>query len=160
LNRTQTSAIPFRLGFIDCFLMVPAATANRLVHGERGVVGGKAGLTIAAPPESRAAPDRELVDLCGSVTQSIVHHWVSPEIAALASMVRPTRWLVVTGIPISAVHSEMQSAEKEISVGLFCRQAAFCFLQGSRPVANAWAIAKVAGDGHRLGEYCRTLMRV
>jgi hypothetical protein len=53
---------------------------------------------------------------------------VSPEIAALASMVRPTRWLVVTGIPISAVHSEMQSAEKEISLGLFCRQLAFCFL--------------------------------
>ena len=74
LNRTQASAIPFRLGFIDCFLMVPAAAANRLVHGERGVVGGKAGLTVAAPPESRAAPDRELVDLCRSVTQSIVHH--------------------------------------------------------------------------------------
>ena len=63
LNRTQALAIPFRLGFIDGFLMVPAAAADRLVHGEREMIGGKAGLTVAAPPESRAAPDRELVDL-------------------------------------------------------------------------------------------------
>jgi hypothetical protein len=41
----------------------------------------------------------------------------------------------------------MQSAEKEISVGLFCRQSAFCSLQGSPRVTNAWAIAKVASDG-------------
>jgi hypothetical protein len=40
----------------------------------------------------------------------------------------------------------MQSAEKEISTGLFRRQLLFCFLQGSGPVTNAWAIAKVASD--------------
>ena len=62
-------------------------------------------------------------------------------------MVRPTRWLVVTGVPISASHSQMQSAEKEISAGLFCRQPPFCFLQGTSRVTNAWAIAKVASDG-------------
>jgi hypothetical protein len=61
-------------------------------------------------------------------------------------MVRPTRSLVVTGISISAVHHEMQSAEKQISFGLFCRQSLFCILKGSGRVSNAWAIAKVASD--------------
>jgi hypothetical protein len=47
---------------------------------------------------------------------------VSPDAEALTSMVRPTRFLVVTGLSISAVHLEMQSAEKEIIVGLICGQ--------------------------------------
>src|SRR3954468_10380958 len=75
-------------------------------------------------------------------------------------MVRPTRSLVVTGVPISAPHSEMQSAEKEISFSSFCRQRAVCILQGTTSMTNAWAIAKVAGGGCRLCENCRTLMRV
>jgi hypothetical protein len=41
-------------------------------------------------------------------------------------MVRPTRSDVVTEIPISASHSEMQSAEKEISFRLFLEQTGVC----------------------------------
>jgi hypothetical protein len=41
-------------------------------------------------------------------------------------MVRPTRSDVVTGIPISASHSEMQSAEKEISFRPILEQTAVC----------------------------------
>jgi hypothetical protein len=62
-------------------------------------------------------------------------------------MVRPTRSIVVTGIPILAVRPETQSAENKISLGLFSRQSTFCFVQGTEVVANAWAIAKVASDG-------------
>jgi hypothetical protein len=98
-----------------------------------------------------------LVDLCRSVTQSIVHHCNSPEIEALASMVRPTRSLVVTGICILAPQSEMQSAEKEISFGLFCGQSSFCILQGRGRLTNPWPIAKVAGDW---AETCRMLLDV
>ncbi len=60
-------------------------------------------------------------------------------------MVRPTRSLVVTGLPISAARSGMKSAEKEIIIGLICRQKGLCTRQGSGRVINAWAIAKVAG---------------
>ncbi|MBH5396734.1 hypothetical protein HZZ13_02855 [Bradyrhizobium sp. CNPSo 4010] len=67
--------------------------------------------------------------------------------SALASMVRPTRSIVVTGIPISAAHSGLESAEKEISFRPICRQAAFCILQGTLLLTNAWAIPKVAGEG-------------
>jgi hypothetical protein len=59
-------------------------------------------------------------------------------------MVRPTRSLVVTGIPISAAPPEIQSAEKEITAGLFFEQREFCTLQGSPSLTNAWAIPKVA----------------
>jgi hypothetical protein len=75
-------------------------------------------------------------------------------------MVRPTRSIVVTGIPISAAHAQLQSAEKEISFSSFCGQRAVCILHGTTSMANAWAIAKVAGGGRRLCENCRTLMRV
>ncbi|MBW7968323.1 hypothetical protein [Bradyrhizobium sp. BR 10289] len=78
----------------------------------------------------------------------------------MTSMVRPTRSIVVTGIPISAARPEMQSAEKEISFSPFCGQFAVCILQGTVSVTNAWAIAKVAGGGRRLYENCRPLMRV
>ncbi|MDF0520352.1 hypothetical protein P0R31_24215 [Bradyrhizobium yuanmingense] len=67
--------------------------------------------------------------------------------SALASMVRPTRSIVVTGIPISAAHPRLGSAEKEISFRLIYRQAAFCILQGTLPLTNVWAIPKVAGKG-------------
>ncbi|WP_431202911.1 hypothetical protein ACQ86E_29135 [Bradyrhizobium betae] len=77
----------------------------------------------------------------------------------MASMVRPTRSIVVTGIPISAAHPGLESAEKEISFSLFRRQFAFCIRQGSRSVTNAWAIPKVAEHGPRLRENCWTLMR-
>lgn len=44
----------------------------------------------------------------------------------MASMVRPTRSIVVTGIPISASRSELESAEKEISVRSICRHSTVC----------------------------------
>ncbi|WP_158237607.1 hypothetical protein [Bradyrhizobium forestalis] len=67
--------------------------------------------------------------------------------SALASMVRPTRSIVVTGISISAAHPGLESAEKEISFRPICRQVAFCILQGTLPLTNAWDIPKVAGEG-------------
>jgi hypothetical protein len=79
-----------------------------------------------------------------SVRYSSLRYLLRPK--RLTSMVRPTRSLVVTGISISAVHHEMQSAEKQISFGLFCGQSLFCTLQGSGRVSNAWTIAKVASD--------------
>ena len=66
---------------------------------------------------------------------------------ALASMVRPTRSDVVTGVHISAAHPGLESAEKEISCRLICRQAAVCIPQGTVFVTNAGAIPKVAGQG-------------
>jgi hypothetical protein len=62
-------------------------------------------------------------------------------------MLRPTLSIVVTGISILAEHLEMQSAQNEIIVCLFIGLPGFCFLQGTRQVTNAWAIAKVAGGG-------------
>jgi hypothetical protein len=41
-------------------------------------------------------------------------------------MVRPTRSIVVTGIPISASLSGMQSAEKEISFRTIIEQSTVC----------------------------------
>ncbi|WBL82042.1 hypothetical protein I3J27_17040 [Bradyrhizobium xenonodulans] len=64
----------------------------------------------------------------------------------MASMVRPTRSIVVTGIPISAAHPGLESAEKEISCRPICRQVTVCIPQGSGSVTNAWAIPKVAGQ--------------
>ncbi|MGY4375638.1 hypothetical protein ACVWZ3_003277 [Bradyrhizobium sp. i1.3.6] len=46
--------------------------------------------------------------------------------SALASMVRPTRSIVVTGFSISAAHPELESAEKEISCCLICRHVTLC----------------------------------
>jgi hypothetical protein len=75
-------------------------------------------------------------------------------------MVRPTRSIVVTGIPISAAHPGLESAEKEISSRLFCGQSTVCILQGTVLVTNTWAIPKVARQGQVFCESCRTLMRV
>ncbi|MCK1385182.1 hypothetical protein [Bradyrhizobium sp. 21] len=85
---------------------------------------------------------------------------ISPPAQALTSMVRPTRSIVVTGIPISAAHHQMQSAEKEISCSPFSRQKAFCITQGTVAVTNVWAIPKVAGPDGQLCENCWALMRV
>jgi hypothetical protein len=62
-------------------------------------------------------------------------------------MVRSTRSDVVTGIPISASHSQKQSAEKEISFRPILEQKTVCILQGRALVTNAWAIPKVARQG-------------
>ncbi|WP_164935069.1 hypothetical protein [Bradyrhizobium zhanjiangense] len=64
----------------------------------------------------------------------------------MASMLRPTRSIVVTEIPISAARPELESAEKEISCRPIYRQVACCISQGSVSVINAWAIPKVAGQ--------------
>src|SRR6266702_1250848 len=70
----SASAFPRRLGFVDRFLMIPAAAADGLVHRYRHVVVGGLGFAVAAAAESRAAPGRELIDLRGPVIQTCVHH--------------------------------------------------------------------------------------
>jgi hypothetical protein len=62
-------------------------------------------------------------------------------------MVRPTRSIVVTGIPILAAHPRLESAEKEISFRPICGHVAFCILQGTLLLTNAWSVPKVAGEG-------------
>jgi hypothetical protein len=59
-------------------------------------------------------------------------------------MVRPTRSIVVTGIPISAAPVELKSAQEEISCRLIYEQATLCIPQGTVGMTNACAIPKVA----------------
>src|SRR6202022_1959960 len=68
------SALPLRLGFLDGFLVIPAAAAGGLVEAFREAIGGVGlGLLIATSAESRTAPGRELVDLRGPVIQTRIH---------------------------------------------------------------------------------------
>ena len=71
--RASASALPRRLGFVDRFLMIPAATADGLVHRHRRLVAGGVCFAVTATAESRAAPGRKLIDLCGPVIQTGVH---------------------------------------------------------------------------------------
>jgi hypothetical protein len=93
------SALPRRLGFVDRFLMIPAATADGLIHRQRAVVSGF-GLGVAAAAESRATPGRELIDLGRSVIQTCVHTTLH-ESNRFSSMVRSTRSRVVTELDIA-----------------------------------------------------------
>jgi len=75
-------------------------------------------------------------------------------------MVRSTRSIVVTGIPISAEHPGLESAEKEISCRPIYRQLVHCISEGSMSMINTWAIAKVAGTDAKLCESCGLVMRL
>jgi hypothetical protein len=67
------SALPRRLGFVDRFLMIPAATADGLIHRHRPVVASGMDFAVATAAESRAAPGRELIDRGRPLIQACVH---------------------------------------------------------------------------------------
>jgi len=67
------SALPRRLGFIDSFLMIPAAAADGLIDRQRSLLSGGFGFAVVTAAESRAAPGRELIDLGGPVIEACVH---------------------------------------------------------------------------------------
>src|SRR5438552_2439660 len=71
--RAVASALPRRLGFVDRFLMIPAAAADGLIDRQRPLLIGGFGFAVTSAAERRAAPGRELVDLGGSVIQACVH---------------------------------------------------------------------------------------
>src|ERR1700688_4818585 len=73
----SASTLPYRLGFLDCRFVIPAAAAGNLARARRGLVGCQFGLVVATPAESRAAPGRELVDLGGPVIQTRIHSRLS-----------------------------------------------------------------------------------
>src|ERR1700689_5502144 len=70
-DRWPASALPFRFGFLDRRLVVPAAAAIGLA--DLRAIGAGLGLFVAPPAESRPAPGRELVNLGGPVIQTRIH---------------------------------------------------------------------------------------
>ena len=96
----MASALPHRLGFLNCRLVIPGVTACHFAHARRSKIAGAPGLLVAASVGGRAAPGRELVDLCRSVIQTRIHYRLSlcrdPLVAALGLMLRPTRSRPVT----------------------------------------------------------------
>jgi hypothetical protein len=93
-------ALPHRLGFLDCRLVIPGVTACNFAHPRRNMIGGAPGLFVAASVSGRAASGWELVDLCRPVIQTRIHYRLSscrdPLVAALGLMLRPTRSRPVT----------------------------------------------------------------
>src|SRR4030095_5253663 len=94
----MASALTHRLGFLDCRLVIPGVTACNFADARRSKIGGAPGLLVAASVSGRAAPDRELVDLCGPAIQTRIHYRLSlcrdplvTAVTALGLMLRPTR---------------------------------------------------------------------
>jgi hypothetical protein len=71
------SAVAPRLGLLDRLVVVPGAPNSNFAHARRSKVGYGLGILVAASPESRAAPGRELVDLGGPVIQTRIHRILS-----------------------------------------------------------------------------------
>ena len=66
-NVLSASVIPYRLGFFDRGLMVPAVAAQGFVDPRSTSEIGR-GIAVAAAAERRPAAGRELIDLCRSLT--------------------------------------------------------------------------------------------
>jgi len=79
------------VGVLNGRRVIPATAAV----GDRWCVSDGLGLAIVTTREGRPAASRELVDLGGALIHTRIHHVISPFVGALASMVRPTRSLVV-----------------------------------------------------------------
>src|SRR5206468_5375565 len=69
----MASALPQRLGFLDCRLVIPGVTACNFAHARRSKIAGAAGVLVTASAGGRAAAGRELVDRCRSVIQTRIH---------------------------------------------------------------------------------------
>jgi len=84
---------------LDGGCVIPAVAAIREVDRRGGKLG--LGLAVATSPESRTAPGRELVDPCGPLIYTRIHHHSlsfcrGASLHGAPDMVRPTRSLVVT----------------------------------------------------------------
>src|SRR5436309_5455936 len=134
-NTSGTSVVTPVLFVLDGGGVVPAVAASR----EVGRWGGKLGLglAIAASPERRAAPGRELVDPCGPLVYTRIHH----------HSLSFCRGASLHGAPDSfstgyisrycrcpeRVQGDQESATFCLIRGHFWR----CFLQGSGRMTNA-----------------------
>jgi hypothetical protein len=70
---TSVLARPFGL---DRRFMIPTAAPGNFAEARRVEVDGCIGFFVARP-DGRARPDRELIDLCGSVMEARIHYRLS-----------------------------------------------------------------------------------
>src|SRR5713226_6170141 len=101
-NAPPASVLTLRFGLLDCCIVIPGS-AN-FAHAQRSKIGRRLCLALATCADARAASCRELVDPCGPLIQTRIHHHLSLRGCALTQWCARLvlHWLLK---PISSVHS-------------------------------------------------------
>ena len=102
-NALPASMLEHRFGLLDCRLVIPGAANGNWAHARGSNLGRCVCLALATSADARATSCRELVDPCGSLIQTRVHHRLLASMRFSSGCARLVlHWLLKA---ISSVHS-------------------------------------------------------
>lgn len=102
-NALPASMLEHRFGLLDCRLVIPGAANGNWAHARGSNLGRGRCLALATCADARATSRRELVDPCGSLIQTRVHHRLLASMRFSSGCARLVlHWLLKA---ISSVHS-------------------------------------------------------
>lgn len=132
-NALPASVITHRFGLLDCRIVIPGAADGNFGHG-RGSKIGRLCLALATCADARATSCRELVDPCGPLIQTRIHHHLSLRRNAFTHGA-PDSFFIGYSNRYRSCTLLVQHDENKIVSCIKCRHSWFCTME-SHPLSD------------------------